>query len=199
MSLSQKKIIDSQKNNIIQEKNVFKLIDQLKTTIESLKLIIPKNEYLEINNTIKNYFIQINNIIELIIKIINSYNSQNESLQRKDEQSLRILYGKLFNQKLINEILENKIAVLYKKEKEYELLKQKTGAIICNGQIICNERKDNEIIILRTENSLLKAAIKTNEDLLKEKNNIINNLNNDIILYKRKIKELHKIKHGKFS
>ena len=199
MSLSQKKIIDSQKNNIIQEKNVFKLIDQLKTTIESLKLIISKNEDLEINNTIKNYFNQINNIIELIINIINSYNSQNESIQRKDEQSLRILYGKLFNQKLVNEILENKIAVLYKKEKEYELLKQKTGAIICNGQIICNERKDNEIIILRTENSLLKEAIKTNEDLLKEKNDIINNLNNDIILYKRKIKELHKIKHGKFS
>ena len=125
--------------------------------------------------------------------------NQNEIIQRKDEQNIRNLYGKLFNEKLVNEILENKLYILKKKEKEYELLKQKTGAIICNGKVICNERKDNEIIILRTENSLLKSTIKNNEDLLKEKKEIINSLNNDILLYKNQIEELRKIKQGKYS
>ena len=46
--------------------------------------------------------------------------------------------------------------------------------------------KDNEIIILRTENSLLKNAIKNNEDLLKEKNEMINSLNNDYQCIKNK-------------
>ena len=187
-------------NNISQENNnIFQIIDKLRISINLIKVIIPNNISFEINEKIDSFFFQIDNFINKIIYIINSNNVENESLQRKDEQSLRIMYGKLFNQKLINEVLENKILILTKKEKEYELLKQKTGAIICNGQIICNERKDNEIIILRTENSLLKSTIKNNEDLLKEKNELINSLNNDILLYKSQIEELKKIKQGKYS
>ena len=182
-------------NNNLKEKNIPKIIDELKSIIISTKLIIPEN----IKEKVNYYFEEINNILNYLVSLINSNISQNESLKRKDEQTIRILYSKYFNQKLINEILENKISILNKKEKEYELLKQKTGAIVCNGEIICNERKDNEIIILRTENSLLKNAIKNNEDLLKEKNDIINNLNKDILIYKSQINELHKIKNEKFS
>ena len=75
---------------------------------------------------------------------INANNNQKESLMRKNENDLRALYSKYFGQKLINEVQENKLSALHKKEKEYELLKQKTGAIVCNGQVICNERKENE-------------------------------------------------------
>ena len=192
-------IISEISNNKTQENNIFQIINKLQNTLNFIKTIIPTNINLEINEKINCYFIQINSFINKLINIIKSNILQNESLQKKDEQSLRIMYGKLFNQKLINEVLENKIIILTKKEKEYELLKQKTGAIICNGQIICNERKDNEIIILRTENSLLKSTIKNNEDLLKEKNEIINSLNNDILLYKNQIEELRKIKQGKYS
>ena len=199
MSITQEKnitpliFLEESYNKSQEENNIFQIIDKLKNTINFLKGIIPNNITFEINEKINSYFFQINNFINKLIYIINSNIVENESLQRKDEQSLRIMYGKLFNQKLINEVLENKILILTKKEKEYELLKQKTGAIICNGQIICNERKDNEIIILRTENSLLKSTIKNNEDLLKEKNEIINSLNNDTLLYKSQIEELRKL------
>ena len=136
---------------------------------------------------------------------MNSLNSsiisknQIENIQRRDEQNIRILCGKYFHEKLMSEILENKLYYSKQKEKEYELLKQKTGAIICNGKVICNERKDNEIIILRTENSLLKNAIKNNEDLIREKNDIINTLNNDILLYKTQLEEFLQMKSGEFS
>ena len=148
---------------------------------------------------IKYYFDQINKLLDALNQIIYEIQKQNESLQRKNESTLRKLYKDIFSQKLINEALENKILNLQKKEKEYELLKEKTGAIVCNGEVICNERKENEIIILRTENSLLKNAIKNNEDLLQEKNNIINNLNNDINVYKSQLDELRNNKHGKYS
>ena len=183
----------------IQETNISKILNELNNSINNLQKLLIKNIDININVEINNNFVEIREFLETLVNIINSNIIQNESLQRKNEQNIRILYGKYFNQKLINEVLENKILLLNKKEKEYELLKQKTGAIICNGQIICNERKDNEIIILRTENSLLKSAIKNNEDLLKEKNEKINSLNNDIILYKNQIAELDKEKNEKYS
>lgn len=55
---------------------------------------------------------------------------------------------------------------LLKKEKEYELIKQKTGIIVINNKIINNDRKENEIFILRKENSILKDIIE------KQKNEI---------------------------
>ena len=189
--------------NILNDKNDILLIkEQLYNIINTLKSLILKNLDDNIERTIKGYFIEINNIFQ---KLINSLNfaittkNQYENIQRKEEQDIRILYGKIFHEKLMNEILENKIYYLTKKEKEYDLLKQKTGAIVCNGKVICNERKDNEIIILRTENSLLKTNIKNNEDLIKEKNDIINTLNDDILLYKTQIDELRKIKGREFT
>ena len=184
--------------NITSENNIFHIIEELKGEINCIKSAISNNSTPDGSKSDYN-FMEINNTLDILINTIKSNNIQYESTQRKNEQKIRILYGKLFNLKLINEILENKITVLKNKEKEYDLLKQKTGAIVCNGQVICNERKDNEIIILRTENSLLKSAIKNNEDLMKEKNEMINSLNNDIILYKSQIDELRKIKHGKYS
>ena len=191
--------LPEQTDNNSEEKNISQIIEEINSIIKSLKIIIPNNLDLEIKEKINCYLSQMTNLLNIITNIINSNIIQNETLQRKEEQCIRNLYGKYFNQKLINEVLENKINALNKKEKEYELLKQKTGAIICNGKVICNERKDNEIIILRTENSLLKSAIKKTEDLLKEKNEMINVLNNDILLYKGQIDELMKTKQENFS
>ena len=189
----------SQTKKIISEKNLFQILEDLKDAIRSLKSNIPNNIEPETKIKINEYFLKMYNLLDIILTLLDSNMAQYESLKRKDEETIRVLYGKMFNQKLINEILENKIGNLHKKEKEYELLKQKTGAIVCNGQIICNERKDNEIIILRTENSLLKTAIKNNEDLLKEKTEIINSLNNDLELYKSQLDDLSKIIDGKYS
>ena len=181
------------------EESSIDILKRLKDIIISIESTITSDINSNIYIKIKEYFPELNNLIESLKNEINANNNQKESLMRKNENDLRALYSKYFGQKLINEVQENKLSALHKKEKEYELLKQKTGAIVCNGQVICNERKENEIIILRTENSLLKTAIKNNEDLLKEKNEIINSLNNDIILYKAQIDELRREKYRKYS
>ena len=189
-------------NNIYNKKFLFQMNEKLNNILNNLKLLLFDNIDDSIMKTIKSYFHEINEIIEKIMKSFNSLiitKDQIEIIQRKDEQTIRSLYGKVFHEKLLNEIHENRIYMLNQKEKEYELLKQKTGAIICNGKVICNERKDNEIIILRAENSLLKTAIQNNEDLLKEKNNVINNLNKDILFYKAQIEDLRHAKTHEFS
>ena len=185
---SYKVSINNNHNEIIDEllsiKNIFELIEQ------------------EINNKeikiqIKNKLNNLNDIVKIFNKIYIDF-TQLENIRRKDEEKIRNFYKKYFIFELDKEVLEYKIKHLKQKEKEYELLKEKTGAIFCNGKLICNERKDNEIIILRTENSLLKNEIKNIEDLLKEKNNIINHLNNKIIGLTQKIENFQKEKEEKY-
>jgi hypothetical protein len=78
----------------------------------------------------------------------------------------------LFNLELNKKILEESNKNLLRKEKEYELIKQKTGVIVLNGKIINNSRKENEINILRKENSILKDIIEKQKQenlIIKEK------------------------------
>ncbi len=195
--------INIKEENIINnKKDISQIKEKVYNTINNIKTYIYKNIDNSLPKIVNDYFYQIINYFEIIINSLNytiNSKNENEKLQRKDENTIRNLYRNYFHEKLINEILENKICILTKKEKEYELLKQKTGVIFDNGKIICNSRKENEIIILRTENSLLKSIIKNNEDLIQEKNNIINNLKNDILLYRTEIEDLHKIKNGEYS
>ena len=180
--------ININQNEIINE------LSSIKNIFGSIVQEINNNELkIQIKNKVNN----LNNILEIFNKIYTDF-AQVENIRRKDEEKIRNLYKKYFIFKLDKEALENKIKHFTQKEKEYELLKEKTGAIFCNGKLICNERKDNEIIILRTENSLLKNEIKNLEDLLKEKNNIINHLNNKIIGLTQKIENLQKEKEEKY-
>ena len=183
------------KNDEININSNNKDISELYYTINIIESIISNIKNKEIEEEIKNL---LNKIISIFTKLKSDFN-QIENLKRKDEQIIRNLYGKYFNINMIKESLEFKNDNLLKKEKEYEMLKEKTGAIFVNGKIICNERKDNEIIILKTENSLLKNEIKNNEDLLSEKNNIINHLNKQIEELNKKIEAFDKIKDGKYS
>ena len=108
-----------------------------------------KFQYQKIFNKITSMISLINDIFkEKIQKKIEQY----ESLIRRDEQTIRILYKNLLTYKLLKDSLDNRIRLLLIKEKEYELIKDKTGAFIRNGEIFYNKQKDNEIIILRTEN-----------------------------------------------
>lgn len=137
----------------------------------------------------KNFFDKISAIISLILSIsankIEKTIQLYESYLRRDEQTIRILYKNLITQKLIRESLDNKIRLLTKNQNEYELIKKKTGAYIKNGQVIYNKQKENEIIILRQENSNLKDMIETYEKLIKEKDILYENLNNKYNSMKR--------------
>ena len=97
---------------------------------------------------------------------------------------------------LQKEILENKIKGLLIREEHYELLKKITNAHFENGEFIFNDRKDNEILILKAENSNLKKAVLEYEVQLENKNKKEKELKEqlDFInkLHEEKIKELNK-------
>ena len=114
------------------------------------------------------YFNQIYSILNLLSKEKNNIISQYESILRKNEEKIRALFSDIFNLKIRNTYLENNVEILLKKEDEYKLIKEKTGIIVENGSIIYNDRKDNEIFILRQENSNLKTVVNKNEIELNE-------------------------------
>ena len=68
---------------------------------------------------------------------------------------------------LQKEAYENKLILLLHKEKEYNLVKESTGVIVEDGKVMCANHKENEIIILRAENSNLKTQINKIENKLK--------------------------------
>ena len=167
-----------------------------------------KSQEKSIQNKINSYFSQINSILNLLSEEKDNILYQYESSLRKNEQKIRILYSDIFNLKVKNTFLENNIDILLKKEKEYRLVKEKTGVVVENGAIVYNDRKENEIFILRKENSNLKNVILKNEKELndikekykKEKNNYekqLKNLNHKINLLKYKIKQGNQKTKGK--
>ena len=102
-----------------------------------------------------------------------------EALLKKEENIIRKLYSDLLHEKVLKEILEEKIFSLSKIQRDYELISEKTGVIVCDGKIISDGRKDNEINILRKENSTLKNVIYQKDREIKE-------LNNELKKYKDK-------------
>ena len=111
-----------------------------------------------------------------------------ESILRKNENTIRFLYSEIFNLKIKNTFLENKVEILLRKEKEYILVKEKTGIVVENGAIIYNDRKENEIFILRKENSTLKNVINNHE---KEIEKLKQTFKNEKTNFENQITTLH--------
>jgi len=155
-----------------------------------------KNKLFQIKEEIEKYILdnlqdklECQKILEYISSIISSVQEifknkmkksieQYESIMKRDEQTMRILYKNLLTYKLLKDSLDNKIRLLLIKEKEYELIKDKTGAYVKNGEIFYNKQKDNEIIILRQENSNLKNVVENYEKIISEKSLLYDNLKN---------------------
>ena len=183
-------------NNKIEKQTLNKSNDynqykkDLSSYFKSIKNILEKkSSSLNLKSINKEIYQIINNINCLFEKLINDKENANyknyESILKGDENTIRRLYGDLLHEKLLKEILEEKIVLLLQTQAEYELVKDKTGVIVCDGKVICNERKDNEIIILRTENSTLKNVIAEKEKEISILNDKIKILNKEIIRLKR--------------
>ena len=140
--------------------------DELSSYLNDIKNLINNNEKNDPSSLLEklnSIFNQISNLFEkLLTELINTY-SQYESRTKLNEQIIRKLHSDVFFEKTANECLENKMAKLIQKQNEFEEIKEKMGVIFCDGQIIHNERKENEILILRTENSNLKNYIEKSE------------------------------------
>ena len=162
----------------------------LNSYIESIKNIADKKPSIinqkSLVKEIEQYLKEINLLFDkVIIDKENTNFDYYESILRRDENTIRKLYGDLLYEKLLKEVLEEKIIILLQFQKEYELVKRKTGVIVSEGKVICNERKDNEIVILRTENSTLKQVISDKEKEISFLNEKINILNREISKLKK--------------
>ena len=153
---------------------------ELKGEITKKNIEIEKSQLQEIANS-TNPSIILNYIRELFYMLINiqlkpeKENSkklfkelnneeyfQLESHIHKLESDIKILLKREFQNKITIDTLENKLNTYVDIEKEYEELKEKLKYE--GGRFLENERKDNEIIILRQENSLLKKEIQKYEE-----------------------------------
>ena len=97
------------------------------------------------------------NIINYSTNNNNNELSQLESHIKKLECDIRLFMQKEFQNKIKRDTLEMKLNAYMEMENEFEELKEKVKYE--GGKFLNNERKDNEIIILRQENSILKKEI----------------------------------------
>ena len=72
------------------------------------------------------------------------------------------------------DILENEIDTYMEMEEEFDEMKEKLKYE--NGKFLHNEKKENEILILRAENSNLKKIIDKNEKTIEEKDHLIESI-----------------------
>ena len=141
------------------------------------------NEQIKIDSSlIKNFQtlkINLQNIIELIINT----KLEKEILQYKQiilnlEQGKKYLIQQNFLKKTKIDMLENEICAYMEMEEEFEEMKIKLK--YDDGEFLKNEKKENEILILRAENSNLKISIKNNEKIKEDYEEKILELQNKI-------------------
>ena len=120
--------------------------------------------------------------------------SEYESIIRNLESKQRILTKNYFQQKLQIDAMENKIEEYMEMEDEFEEMKTKLKYE--DGRFLNNDRKDNEILIIRGENSILKTEINKLEEKVKSLDEIINSkekkiqeLNNELEKIKNKFEQ----------
>ena len=185
----------TENNNILIENiqnQLYELYIDLKTFLVSTEKEKQNNEnQKEISSNTEPYTIieYLKNCINILIKekqfntLINSENDKNnfnnniigqlESYIKKLENDLKFSIKKQFMFKIQKDALENKIRGYMEIEEEYEELKEKVRYE--GGKFLNNDRKDNEIIILRRENSNLKKEI----NKIEEKNKNLEKKNKD--------------------
>ena len=191
------------KNDIKPKELVYALFYEITSEIKGCKIEIDEDEYQEnirttpweqlinyINDSIKilinKKFEEAKNIIMKSEKLKNenkklelSEIEQYENYIKNMEEKERKLIKKCFQNKLQNEALENKIGEYMDMEDEFEEMKVKLKYE--NGRFLDNDRKDNEINILRQENVNLKNFIFEIEKREKEKDKIIEQKENEIL------------------
>ena len=140
----------------------------------------------------KKFYLESNFISD--IKINEDIISQYENIIKNLEAKQRNLTKINFQQKLQIDAMENKIEEYMEMEDEFEEMKAKLKYE--DGRFLNNDRKDNEIIIIRGENSILKNEINKLEEHIKnieneknEKEKKINELNSQLEQLKNKIDE----------
>jgi len=137
-----------------------------------------------------------NTKIAHITSLINNKENyfQLENYIKKIEYDLKYFIRQYYEFKVQNDALEEKVKIYSLMQEEFEELKEKVKYE--GGKFLNNERKENEILILRQENTMLKKDITKFEKLQKLNDTIkkdyiikINYLQNQIEKLNNKMKE----------
>ena len=147
---------------------------EIKGEITKKNIEVDKEQLEDILTSTKSTTI-LNYIRELVYMLINTKSLKEEENQKnfkinkdvelaqlenhikKLEFDIRYYMQKEFQHKIKRDTLEMKLNAYMEMETEFEELKEKVKYE--GGKFLNNERKDNEIIILRQENSILKKEI----------------------------------------
>ena len=206
---------DTENNSEIEVKEeLYMLYLEIKEELTKKNIEIDKEQLEEAINTTKTSTI-INYIREMVYILINTkLENKNEKKQintnnnnkdsdlfqlenhiRKLEYDIKYLLQKEFQNKIKRDALEMKLNSYMEMENEFEELKEKVK--YQGGEFLNNERKDNEIIILRQENGILKKEIekheinnKKYESKIKSEQETIQELTNQISLLNKKVSKL---------
>jgi len=174
---STKKIQEYQNLNY-QNLNISKLIENIKnSTSELIDLKIAQ--------------------IETKKKINNNNYYQLENYTKKLENDIRRFYHEFYEYKIQNNSLEDKIKMYQYIQVEYEELKEKVKYV--GGKFLDNDKKDNEILILRQENNILKKEIAKLDRINKLNENLKNNYLNKIGNLESEIEQLNKKLESKYN
>ena len=212
MSQSQSQTINEADLEI--KEDLYMLYIELKENLTSKNIFLSKEQLSEVINstsisTIIEYIREMANILikakfpkkdeQLIYKRTKDQKekdiSQMESQIRKLENDIKILIQREFQNKIKRDTLEMKVNSYMEMENEFEELKEKVK--YQGGEFLNNERKDNEIIILRQENGILKKEIekheinnKKYESKIKSEQETIQDLTSQISLLNEKVSKL---------
>ena len=180
------------------KKELYKLYLDLKSYLISLNQnihnnteIISSEDPFLMTKAIQNYIehLKNNNKLNVILQL--------ENIILKLEKDLKYHIKEEFMLKIQKDSLDKKVMKFMEMEEEFQQLKEKVRYE--RGKFMDNDRKDNEIKILRSENSNIKKEVKKMEIKIKnlEKKNeedkeIINELKMKIFQKEQKIEELEK-------
>ena len=195
------------------KEELYMLYLELKEEITSKNISLSKDQIAEaVNTTSVNIIIEY--IREMVYILINTKFPKNlennhkrtkeekerdifqmENQIRKLEYDIKYLIQKEFQNKIKRDTLEMKVNSYMEMENEFEELKEKVK--YQGGEFLNNERKDNEIIILRQENGILKKEIekhemnnKKYESKIKSEQETIQELTKQISLLNKKVSKL---------
>ena len=136
--------------------------DNLKTTSipnlvkyihDSIQILVNKKideTKIKQKNDDNKYYLELNKNNKNIISLLIDEKSQYENIIRKLEEKERYLNKIIFQNNLHKDAMDIKIGELMEIEEEFEEMKTKLK--YDKGHFLENDRKDNEIIILRREN-----------------------------------------------
>ena len=129
------------------------------------------DSYESIINIFKNSFVEIIN--EKTKELTDNINELKSSISLLEKNNRYYIQHNFLKQTKID-ILENEIDSYMEMEEEFDEMKEKLKYE--NGKFLHNEKKENEILILRAENSNLKKIVDKYEKVIEEKDQIIESI-----------------------